>query len=308
MKLLFMGTPIFSKTSLEHLWLEGYQICGVFTRPDKPQNRGMKLTRSPVKEFAVSHDLPVFTPSILLDAKTIQTIAALKPDLIVVVAYGKILPAEILNLPPCGCINVHASLLPKYRGAAPIQWAILNGEAETGVTIMRMAPELDAGDMISTASTPIGPDETSEELHDRLMTMGASLLSETIPSILDGSAARIPQDIEKATYAPMLDRSLSPMDFSRGALALHNQVRGLLPWPSATAVFGGRRFKILRAVPALERTGQRPGTIIRGDDHGLFVACGNGEVLLITRLQAEGGKKMNASDYLRGHKLELSQQ
>lgn len=303
MRILFMGTPVFAKASLEQLWANGHRICGVFTRADKPSNRGMKLTQSPVKEFAVSHGIPVFTPATLRSGEAADQVKALDPELIVVAAYGKLLPEEILNLPPYGCINVHTSLLPKYRGAAPIHWAILNGETETGVTIMHMAKELDAGDIIRTARTPIGPDETAAELHDRLMELGAALLCETVAAIAAGTALRVPQDHSQATYAPMLDKNLSPMDWNRSAEALRNQVRGLLPWPAATAVFGGKRFKILQAVPAGETTGLGPGEIVRGDGQGLFVACGGGEVLRIVRLQAEGGRPMDASEYLRGHKL-----
>ena len=304
MRILFMGTPVFAKTSLEALVEHGYEVIGAYTQPDKKQNRGMKLTPSPVKEYAITKRIPVFTPAVIKNNREEeQRIRELAPDLIVVAAYGKILPESILQIPPYGCINVHSSLLPKYRGAAPIQWAILNGETETGVTIMHMAKALDAGDIIAQAKTEIDTNETAEDLHDRLMHLGAQLLVKTIPLIASGQASRTPQEEEQSSYASMLTRELSPMDFTKPAAVLHNQVRGLYPWPSATAVLGTKKLKILQTQLTGEHTERQPGEIVDGTKEGIRIACGNGSVLLITRLQAEGGKKMNASEYLRGHAL-----
>ena len=244
MRILFMGTPDFAVPSLEALVAAGHEVVGVFSQPDKPKNRGMKLQPTPVKCWAQAHGLAVFQPTKLRDGTALETIVQLAPDLIVVAAYGRILPQEILSYPRLGCINVHSSLLPKYRGAAPIHWAILNGEQETGVTIMHMALALDAGDIIAQRATPIDPDETVETLHDRLARLGAELLVETVEHLADDTATRTPQEESQVTLAPMLSRALSPMDWSRPARALHDQVRGLLPWPAAVTELGGVRCKI----------------------------------------------------------------
>lgn len=301
MRILFMGTPDFAVPSLEALLAAGHTVVGAFTQPDKPKNRGMKLQAPPVKVCALAHDVPVFQPTKLRDGTALAQIQALAPDLIVVAAYGRILPQEILDWPKYGCINVHSSLLPRYRGAAPIHWAILNGDRTTGVTIMHMALALDAGDIISQAETPIDPDETVEQLHDRLAQLGADLLVRTVAAIADGTAARTPQREEDVTLAPMLSRALSPMDFARPARALHDQVRGLIPWPAAVTELGGVRCKILRTAVCPETTGKAPGTVLQADKHGLKLACGEGTVLEIVELQADGGKRLRAVDYLRGH-------
>ena len=301
MKSLFMGTPLFAVPSLEALVAAGHQVVGVFSQPDKPKNRGMKLQPTPVKVCAQVHDIPVFQPTRLRDGAALETIRQLEPDLIVVAAYGRILPQEILDYPRLGCVNVHSSLLPKYRGAAPINWAILNGEKETGVTIMHMAPALDAGDIIAQRATPIDPDETAEALYDRLARLGADLLAETLPRLADGTAPRTPQAEDQATLAPMLSRDLSPMDFTRPAQALHDQVRGLIPWPAATMELNGVRCKVFATAGLGETTGKAPGSVIQADKKGLKLACGGGTVLGIQVLQAAGGKRMAAADYLRGH-------
>ena len=301
MKILFMGTPLFAVPSLEALVAAGHQVVGVFSQPDKPKNRGMKLQPTPVKVCAQVHDIPVFQPTRLRDGAALETIRQLEPDLIVVAAYGRILPQEILDYPRLGCVNVHSSLLPKYRGAAPINWAILNGEQETGVTIMHMAPALDAGDIIAQRATPIDPDETAEALYDRLARLGADLLAETLPRLADGTAPRTPQAEDQATLAPMLSRDLSPMDFTRPAQALHDQVRGLIPWPAATMDLNGVRCKVFATAVLGETTGKAPGSVIQADKKGLKLACGGGTVLGIQVLQAAGGKRMAAADYLRGH-------
>lgn len=303
MKILFMGTPEFAVPSLNALLGAGHTVCGVFTQPDKPKNRGMKLLPSPVKVCALSHEIPVFQPAKMRDGEALGYLRELDPELIVVAAYGKILPSEILDYPARGCINVHSSLLPKYRGAAPINWAILNGEAVTGVTIMHMAPALDAGDIISQASTPIGADETAPMLTARLAELGAELLVSAVEAIGAGTAARTPQDEAGSTYAPMLSRELSPMDWNKPARTLHDQVRGLLPWPAAVAEFGGIRCKVFSTDIPLQTTDAAPGTILEAGKRGIDIACGGGTVLHIDELQADGGKRMKAADYLRGHPL-----
>ena len=303
MKILFMGTPEFAVPSLNALLGAGHTVCGVFTQPDKPKNRGMKLLPSPVKVCALSHEIPVFQPAKMRDGEALGYLRELDPELIVVAAYGKILPSEILDYPVKGCINVHSSLLPKYRGAAPINWAILNGEAVTGVTIMHMAPALDAGDIIAQVSTPIGADEPAPTLTARLAELGAELLVSAVEAIGAGTAARTPQDEADSTYAPMLSRELSPMDWSKPARTLHDQVRGLLPWPAAVAEFGGIRCKVFSTDLPLQTTDAAPGTILEAGKRGIDIACGGGTVLHIDELQADGGKRMKAADYLRGHPL-----
>ena len=303
MKILFMGTPEFAVPSLNALLGAGHTVCGVFTQPDKPKNRGMKLLPSPVKVCALSHEIPVFQPAKMRDGEALGYLRELDPELIVVAAYGKILPSEILDYPVKGCINVHSSLLPKYRGAAPINWAILNGEAVTVVTSMHLAPALDAGDIIAQASTPIGADETAPTLTARLAELGAELLVSAVEAIGAGTAARTPQDEADSTYAPMLSRELSPMDWSKPARTLHDQVRGLLPWPAAVAEFGGIRCKVFSTDIPLQTTDAAPGTILEAGKRGIDIACGGGTVLHIDELQADGGKRMKAADYLRGHPL-----
>lgn len=304
MNILFMGTPEFAVPSLRALVEAGHTICGIFTQPDKPKNRGMKLIPSAVKACGMSYDIPVFQPAKMRDGEAMGYIRDLNPQLIVVAAYGKILPSEILDYPAKGCINVHSSLLPKYRGAAPINWAILNGEAETGVTIMHMAPALDAGDVIAQASTPIGPGETAPALTARLAELGAQLLVRTVAALEAGTAGRTPQVEEDSTYASMLSRQLSAMDWGRPAGELHNQVRGLLPWPAAVAEFGGIRCKVFSTGVSPATTDAAPGTVLEAGNSGIEIACGGGTVLHIDELQADGGKRMKAADYLRGHPLQ----
>lgn len=303
MRVLFMGTPDFAVPSLEALLEAGHDIAGVFTQPDKPKNRGMKQAPPPVKVTAQEHGLPVWQPEKLRDGTAMSIIRELEPELIVVAAYGRILPREILDYPSFGCINVHSSLLPRYRGAAPIHWAILNGDPVTGVTIMHMAEALDAGDIISQVKTPIAPDETAQELHDRLAVMGAVLLRETVEAIATGSAVRKPQEADQVTFAPMLSRELSPLDFEKPALVLHNQVRGLNPWPGATAELGGARCKIWKTAVLTEETDQVPGTVLEAGKAGIIIACGGGTRLQIMELQGEGKRRMAAADYLRGNPI-----
>ena len=303
MRILFMGTPEFAVPSLEALIAGGHTICGVFTQPDRPKNRGMKLLPTPIKVCALSHNIPVYQPEKLRDGTALAQIQALEPELIVVAAYGRILPQEILDVPPKGCINVHSSLLPKYRGAAPINWAILNGDGETGVTIMHMAAELDAGDIISQTATPVGEEETAPELTGRLAELGGAHLAETVAAIQAGTAARTPQKEEEVTLAPMLSKELSPLDFTKPAQTLCCQVRGLLPWPTASAEVGGVRCKIFTVKE--EDAFGAPGTVLEAGKKGLLVACGSGSALRILELQPDGGKRMRSADYLRGHSVEV---
>ena len=304
MRILFMGTPDFAVASLRALVEAGHEICGVFTQPDKPKNRGHKMTPPPVKEYALTQNLPVFQPLKMKDGTALAIVQELQPELIVVAAYGRILPEEILQAAPYGAINVHSSILPKYRGAAPINWAILNGETVTGDTIMYMAKELDAGDIIRCAETAIDPDEDAQELTARLAELGAKTLVEVVADMSRGNLTRTPQDHSRSTYAPMLDKSLSPMDFTRSAQALHNQVRGLIPWPCATMALQGKTVKVFRTQVG-EETSAAPGTIVAADKKGIAVACGDGRVLRITELQPEGGKRMAAAAYLAGHPIAL---
>lgn len=300
-----MGTPEFAVASLRRLLSDGHELCGVFTQPDKPRNRGMKMTFSPVKEFALSQGLPVYQPLKMRAGMTMDLVRELKPELIVVAAYGKILPEEMLLLPPRGCVNVHSSLLPKYRGAAPINWAILNGETETGVTIMYMAKELDAGDILHVKKTDIQPHEDATALTARLAELGAEALSETLHLMEAGKLAPVQQDHSASTYASMLSKELSPIDWKKPAQVIDCQVRGLIPWPCASAVLDGKPMKIFETAAGRE-TAAAAGTVIAADKHGIEVACGDGQTLVITQLQAEGGKRMAAADYLRGHPMQIA--
>ena len=304
MKILFMGTPEFAVASLKALVEAGHEICGVFTQPDKPKNRGHKLAFSPVKEYALSVGLEVFQPLKMRDGEALSIVQSLQPELIVVAAYGKILPEDILNTPPYGSINVHSSVLPKYRGAAPINWAILNGDERTGVTIMYMAKELDAGDIIRCAETDIDPMEDALMLTGRLAELGAETLVQAVDDLKNGTAKRTAQDHSAFTYAPMLDKDLSPLDFTKNALTLHNQVRGLIPWPCASTELNGGRVKVYRTAVG-EETDKAPGTVAEANKKGIAIACGDGKLLRILELQAEGGKRMETAAYLAGHPIKV---
>lgn len=304
MRIVFMGTPDFAVPSLKALIASGHEVCGVFTQPDKPKNRGMKLQSSPVKEYSLSIGLPVFQPAKMRDGEALGILRELEPELIVVAAYGKILPPEILELPKWGCVNVHSSLLPKYRGAAPINWAILNGEDETGVTIMYMAEGLDTGDILAQRSTPIDINENAAELFSRLADLGAKLLIEVLKQLDQGTAAAVPQDDNLSCYAPMLSKELSPLDWAKTARQLHDQVRGLYPWPAATAILDTVRCKIVRTSLPGEHSGQTPGTVLQADKRGLRISCGDGEILEILELQPDGKKVMAASAFLMGHPIQ----
>lgn len=305
MRIVFMGTPDFAAASLKKLIDEKYDIAAVFTQPDKPRDRGMKLSYGPVKELALENNIPVYQPTKLRDGTATELIKSLRPDILVVVAYGRILPDDMLEVPKYGAINVHASLLPKYRGAAPIQWAVLNGDKITGVTTMYLASEMDTGDIIYTAETEIGEFETSGELFDRLMVMGAELLDRTLRDIEDGTAPRTQQDHSKASYVKMLDKSLSPIEWAKTPREIIKQIYGLQPWPVATAELDGKVFKIYSAEYTQNKTVKAPGSVVSAGKKGIEIACLGGETLLITELQAAGKKRMKASDYLLGHPIKV---
>lgn len=304
MRVVFMGTPDIAATCLNKILETGHHVVGVYTQPDRPKNRGMKLAFSPVKEVALAHDLPVYQPENFREEETVEALRALQPDVVAVVAYGRILPQRVLDIPGCGCINIHASLLPAYRGSAPYQWAVLDGCKQTGVTAMYLCREMDAGDMIDTAVTPIGENETAGELLDRLAVLGADLLDRTLRAIENGTVQRTAQDHSKATYAPMLDKSMCPIDFAKTARQVHDHVRGMNPWPVATMELQGKRFKVYETAVVEQTAAKEPGTVLGLTKTGLKIACGEG-VIEIRVLQAEGGKRMAAPDYFRGHPLEL---
>lgn len=300
MKIVFMGTPDFAVPCLEALIKSGYDVCGVFTQPDKPKGRGYALAPPPVKVTALENDIPVYQPTTLKDGEALTILNELSPDCIVVVAYGKILPKDILDLPRYGCINVHASLLPKYRGAAPIQWSVINGETETGVTTMYMDVGLDTGDMIMKKSCEIGENETAGQLHDKLSSLGAQLIVDTVKALENGSATREKQDDSQSCYSPMLDKSLCRIDWNQTAQQVHNKVRGLSPWPVAVASINGKKVKIHQTVKCADSG--TPGEIISLSP--LTVACGCGSVI-INELQLEGKKRMDSGSFLNGHKLSI---
>ena len=300
MRILFMGTPSFAVASLRRLVEDGHEVCGVFTQPDRPKNRGHKRMPPPVKEYALSVGLPVYQPEKMRDGTALFLVQRLQPELIVVAAYGRILPREILEAPALGAINVHSSILPKYRGAAPINWAILNGEAVTGVTIMYMAEGMDTGDIILCRETEIGPEEDAQELTERLAELGADALREAMVQLSAGTVVRIPQNGENATYAPMLTRELSDIDWTRGARQIHDQVRGLIPWPCAKTDLLGKTVKVFRTTVG-GPTSAEPGAVLSLGKQGIEIACGDGWSIVITELQPDGGKRMSASAYLAGH-------
>ena len=302
MNIVFMGTPVFAAKSLQRLMDDGHNILAAFTQPDKPKNRGMKPEVSPVKKLAEANGIAVRQPITLKDADITAELTKLAPELIAVVAYGKLLPTAILQIPQYGCVNIHASLLPKYRGAAPIQHAILNGERETGVTAMYMAEELDSGDIINVMSTTIRENETAGELFDRLGDMGAELLSKTVSVIAAGTAERKAQRSDDISFAPPLSKEMSPIDWAANRDEILCKIRALNPWPVATALIDGVCLKVFSAEPGVASTTHLPGAIVSADNRGIEVACGNGAVML-TQIQAPGGKKMSAADYLRGHPI-----
>ena len=298
MKIIFMGTPDFARKSLQKLYNNGHEILAVFSGADKKQGRGMKLFPSPVKDLALSLNTPVYSP----EEMTEELITSFNCELIAVVAFGKLLPETILQIPPFGCVNIHGSLLPKYRGASPVQHAILNGDKITGVTSQYMVKKMDAGDVIFSKETTIRDDETSQDLFNRLGDMGAELLSETVYAIEHGNAPRIPQKHEAATFAPILTKNVSPVDFNQSAISIKNKIRALIPWPVATMELGDKVVKLYDAVITDNHSGLPTGSVIAENKFGIEVACLDGSVI-ITRLQAPGGKIMPAAEYLKGNKI-----
>ena len=309
MKIVFMGTPDFAQKSLEALYNAGHEILAVVTNIDKPKGRGMKLVESPVKEYAKSKNLTIFQPEkVRKNIEFIEQIKKLEPDVICVVAYGKILPSEILEIPKLGCINVHASLLPKYRGAAPIQWAVLNGDKTTGVTTMYMDVGMDTGDMILKQEVEIGENETTGELWDRLSIIGADLLVKTLDQIEKGTAPRIKQS-DDFTMAPMLNKEISKIDWKeKTAKQIKNLVRGLNPIMGAYSYLNGKKIKFWKVeVEEDTNSNQENGTVIKANDKdGLYIKAKDG-VLKIIEIQGENAKRMNANDFLRGNKIEIGQ-
>mgnify|MGYP004540799665 CR=1 FL=1 len=305
MKIVYMGTPEIAKVCLEKLYTEDFDIAAVYTKPDTPKNRGMKLIPSEVKAYAQEVGLPVIQPETFRDDAAVEQLKALAPDLIIVVAYGKILPQRVLDIPKFGCVNMHASILPELRGAGPVQWSILNHCSETGVTAMYLSAGMDEGDIIEIRKTPIDLMETTSELMGRLSQIAAELACDTARAIEAGTAKRYPQDSSKATYAPMLSKAMSPIDWSEKGQYVIDHVRGLIPWPVATTEIDGKTFKIFRVEKTGKTTDQAPGTLLALTKKGLEIACGGGEVLVITELQAEGGKRMAAGAYFNGHPLNL---
>ena len=300
LRTVFMGTPDFALSTLQGLIDAGCQMVGVYTQPDRPKGRGKQLAAPPVKELALSHGLPVFQPTKLRQPEAVEELRQLAPDLIVVVAFGQILPKSVLEIPAHGCINVHASLLPKYRGAAPINKAIIDGETETGITTMYMDVGLDTGDMLIKQSLSIGPNETAGELHDRLALLGRETMLETLQQLCAGNLQRKSQDDSQSSYAPMLKKEDGCLDWTRSAADLHNQVRGLDPWPGAYTHLGGELLKLART-QVVEGSGL-PGSILTATRDGIEVACGSGS-LLIGDLQLAGRKRLAAGDFLRGYPL-----
>ena len=302
MRVVFMGTPDIAATCLKKILEDGFDVVAVYTKPDRPKGRGMKMEISPVKRIAVEAGIPVFQPENFREEETVQQLRDLKPDVCAVVAYGRLLPQNVLDVPTYGCINIHASALPKYRGSAPYQWTVLDGQTETGVTAMYLVQKMDAGDIIEISRTTVGENETAGELLNRLAVLGADLLSKTLGRFASGekvTATR--QDESQVTFAPLLDKSMCPIDWSKTARQVHNQVRGLHPWPVATMELDGKQFKVheTRVVPGHGV----PGTVLELNKNGLVIACGQ-DAVEIRSLQAEGGKRMRAPDYFRGHPLQ----
>ncbi len=304
LRVVFFGTPQFAVPSLQHLIASRHQVVGVVTQPDRPRGRGQKVTDAPVKLTAVQHGIPVYQPTRLRDPGVGETLTGWTPDLGVVAAYGKIIPDSLLNIPRLGMINVHASLLPKYRGAAPVQRAVIAGELETGITIMRMVTALDAGAMFAKATRPIDPNATSDVVERELATIGAWLLLRVIDDLVAGNAAEEPQDDSLSTYASKVTKDEGLVDWTQTALAIHNRVRGLYPWPHAYSYLNNERLILLRSQVESTQTSEPPGTVVDTSSGVLRIATGKGGCIGITELQPEGRRGMRARDYLAGHQIQ----
>lgn len=305
MRAIYMGTPEFAVPCLETLINSRHEVIGVFTQPDRPSGRGQKINITPVKEKALEHNIPIFQPNTLKDKDVIDEINSLNPDIIVVVAYGQILPKEILQIPKYGCINVHASLLPKYRGAGPINWVIINGEKKTGITTMYMDVGLDTGDMLLKEEIEIGDDETAGELHDRLMDLGSGVLDRTIKLLEANEITGIPQDHSQSSYAPMLTKELGKIDWSKSAEEIKNLIRGTIPWPSSYTTYDGQIMKIWKSRVIKSDKNYSPGKIIEVKKDSMLVATGK-DILAIDELQFSGKKRMSVKNYLIGNNIEIN--
>ena len=306
MRVVFMGTPDFAAESLRAVLAAGHEVSGVFTQPDRPKGRGMKLTPCETKQLALERGLTVYQPDSVRTEEALELMRSLAPDVLCVVAYGKILPDAMLAIPRLGAVNVHGSLLPKYRGAAPIQWSVLNGDEYAGVTTMYLAHDMDAGDIIYREATPVGEYETAGELFDRLAAMGARLLVKTLAAMEAGSAPREEQDHAEATYVGQLDKSICPIDWEAGPREIVKHICGLNPWPVATMELNGETLKVYAARYTDTVTGKAPGSVVSAGKAGLEIACGGGKSVMITELQAPGKKRMSAHDWLVGHPVEVS--
>lgn len=303
MKILFMGTPDIASGCLEKLIEKKYDVIGVVTQPDKQVGRGKKIVFSPVKQVAIENNLPVYQPIRAKEESFVNEIKNLNPDVIVVVAYGQLLSKEFLDIPKYGCINVHVSLLPKYRGAAPINWVIINGEEKTGVSTMFMDEGLDSGDVILQSEFKLDDEITAGELHDKMTVEGSELLCETLDLIKEGKAPRTPQNHNEFTYAPIMDKNLGHVDFSKTAREIHNLVRGVNPWPSAYTTYMDKKMKVWKTKVLDEKSTKKPGTIIKVDKEGIRVSTKD-KVILITEIQMPNKKRMEVKEFIKGNSLE----
>lgn len=302
MKIVFMGTPEFAVPCLQKIIDEGHEVLAVVTQPDKPKGRGKKLAMPPVKELALKYDIPVYQPLKAREESFVDTLKEMNPELIVVVAFGQILPKSILDIPKYGCVNVHASLLPRYRGAAPLNWVIINGEEKTGVTTMYMDEGLDTGDMILKSEIPLDDEITAGELHDKMMIDGAKVLKETIDLIEKGEAPREKQSNENTCYSPIMNKSLGNIDWNKSAIDIHNLVRGINPWPSAYTTYEGQTMKIWKTKVIDKNSDKDPGTIISVDKEGINVSTSEG-ILQIKEIQISGKKRMEVPEYIKGNNI-----
>ena len=304
MRIVFMGTPDFAVPSLEMLVKEGYEVVAAVTQPNKPKGRGNKMAAPPVKEIALKHQIKVLQPEKIKTPEFIDQIKALKPDLLITAAYGKILTKELLEVPVYGCINVHGSLLPAYRGAAPINWAVIKGEKKTGITTMYTDVGIDTGDMLLKKELEIGPDMTVGELHDKMSVLGAEVLLETLTALKNGTLQRIPQEDSESSYAPMMNKELGHIDWNKSALEIHNLVRGTDPWPGAYTFLLGNRMRVWKTslVPEKSNAKINNGKILKVDDEGILVKCPDGN-LMIKEVQFDSSKRMSVCDYIRGHEI-----
>ncbi|WP_148549769.1 methionyl-tRNA formyltransferase [Paraclostridium bifermentans] len=302
MKIVFMGTPEFAVPCLQKIIDEGHEVVAVVTQPDKPKGRGKKLAMPPVKELALKYDIPVYQPLKAREESFVDTLKEMNPELIVVVAFGQILPKSILDIPKYGCVNVHASLLPRYRGAAPLNWVIINGEEKTGVTTMYMDEGLDTGDMILKSEIPLDDEITAGELHDKMMIDGAKVLKETIDLIEKGEAPREKQSNEDTCYSPIMNKSLGNIDWKKSAIDIHNLVRGINPWPSAYTTYEGQTMKIWKTKVIDKNSDKDPGTIISVDKEGINVSTSEG-IVQIKEIQMAGKKRMEVPEYIKGNNI-----